>query len=92
MSSTFNITTSPNTIKILPSFQLKGVILDHQEFDFKDYRGELSNRVIYSGIINSMGLKPIIVSYSWADIPFLNFEDEEGITVTIVARDLDSNV
>ena len=88
----FNITTSPNTIKILPSFQLKGAILDHQEFDLKDYRGELGNRVIYSGVINSMGLKPIIVSYSWADIPFLNFTDETGVTVTIVARDLDSNV
>lgn len=89
----FNISTTPDTIKILPSFALQNGQLDHQEFGLCDYRTELSNRTVYSNIINSMGLKPIIVNYSWEGIPFINFDDgKEYATVYLEARDLDSNV
>jgi hypothetical protein len=84
----FNISTIPSTIKILPSFSLRDDKIGHEQFAPRQYEG-LSLRANYAGVINSMGVKPVIVYYSWMDKPYINFTDDNGVEVTVIAKDLD---
>lgn len=81
---TFNLVTSPVSVKILPKLPIDSEILEKV-----DYSATLASRPIYSGLINSTGLKPIITSYSWSDVAYVNLDAEGQALLEIEATDPD---
>lgn len=80
----FNLITSPASVKILPKLPVDSEVLEKV-----DYSATLASRPIYSGLINSTGLKPVITSYNWSDVAYINLDANGEALLEIEATDPD---
>lgn len=80
----FNLLTSPATVKILPKLPI-----DSEMLEMVDYSATLASRPVYSGLINSTGLKPVITSYSWEEKAYENLGENGQVTLSVTATDPD---
>jgi len=71
-------------VKILPKLPI-----DSEMLEMVDYSATLASRPVYSGLINSTGLKPVITSYSWAEKAYENLEENGQVTLSVTATDPD---
>ena len=80
----FNLLTSPATVKILPKLPI-----DSEMLEKVDYSATLASRPVYSGLVNSTGLKPVITTYSWAEKAYENLGENDQVTLSVTATDPD---